>query len=97
MTPAEHLGLPTPQDVLEGVIASRIAAHAADLVKGVPGARQWDERMSRARAALDWEAMTELALDPGTVRRLRGSHIARDPETCSMCGKFCSLKLQAGA
>ena len=97
VTPAEHLGLPTVDEVIQGVLASRIAAHAGDLVKGVPGARQWDERMSRARAALDWEAMTELALDPGTVRRLRGSHAARDPQACSMCGKFCSLKLQAGA
>lgn len=94
VTPAEHLGLPNEQDVVEGVIASRIAAHAADLVKGVPGAKEWDDRMSAARGKLDWEKMAELALDPGTVRRVRGEHMARDPRVCSMCGKFCSLKLQ---
>jgi phosphomethylpyrimidine synthase len=94
VTPAEHLGLPDEHDVVEGVIASRLAAHAADLVKGVPGAREWDERMSRARAALDWEAMTQAALDPGVVQRVHGERAARDPKVCSMCGKFCSLKLQ---
>ena len=97
VTPAEHLGLPDEQDVIEGVLGCRLAAHAADLVKGVPGAREWDDRMSAARAALDWDAMTELALDPGTVRRVRGERAVRDPKTCSMCGKFCSMKLQSAA
>ena len=95
VTPAEHLGLPTPRDVWEGVMASRIAAHAADLIKGVPGARAWDDRMSQARARCDWEAMAELALDPGRVRTVRGERGSRDPEACSMCGKFCSMKVQA--
>ena len=94
VTPAEHLGLPTPQDVLEGVMASRIAAHAADIVKGVPGARAWDDRMSAARRAFDWERMTELSLDPGRVRRVRGERATRDPEACSMCGRFCSMKAE---
>jgi phosphomethylpyrimidine synthase len=94
VTPAEHLGLPDEQDVIDGVVAARLAAHAADLVKGVPGAREWDDRMSAARAALDWEGMTEAALDPGIVRRVRGERAARDPKVCSMCGKFCSMKLQ---
>ncbi len=97
VTPAEHLGLPEEQDVIEGVIACRLAAHAADLVKGVPGAREWDDRMSQARAALDWEGMAESALDPGTVRRVRGEGATRDPKVCSMCGKFCSMKLQVTA
>jgi phosphomethylpyrimidine synthase len=95
VTPAEHLGLPDEQDVIDGVIGCRLAAHAADLVKGVPGAREWDDRMSAARAALDWDRMAEEALDPGTVRRLRGERTVRDPQVCSMCGKFCSMKLQA--
>lgn len=93
VTPAEHLGLPTPQDVLDGVMASRIAAHAADIVKGVPGARDWDERMSRARREFDWETMAETALDPGRVRTVRGERGTRDPEACSMCGRFCSMKV----
>jgi phosphomethylpyrimidine synthase len=97
VTPAEHLGLPDEKDVVEGVLACRLAGHAADLVKGVPGAREWEERMSAARAALDWEGMAEQALDPGTVRRVRGERAARDPKVCSMCGKFCSMKLQATA
>ena len=87
VTPAEHLGLPTPQDVLDGVMASRIAAHAADIVKGVPGARNWDDKMSTARSEFDWERMTEMALDPGRVRTVRGERATRDPEACSMCGR----------
>lgn len=94
VTPAEHLGLPNVEDVVQGVLTARLAAHAGDLAKGLPKAREWDDRMSAARARLDWEAMAELALDPGTVRRLRGERAARDPQTCSMCGKFCSMKLQ---
>jgi phosphomethylpyrimidine synthase len=94
VTPAEHLGLPSVEDVVQGVLTARLAAHAGDLAKGLPTAREWDNRMSAARARLDWEAMAELALDPGTVRRLRGERAARDPQTCSMCGKFCSMKLQ---
>jgi phosphomethylpyrimidine synthase len=94
VTSSEHLGLPQAEEVMEGVFVSRLAAHAADLIKGVPGAREWDLEMSRARAALDWEKMTRLALDPGRVRRLRGERAAQDPEVCSMCGKYCSMRLQ---
>lgn len=93
VTPAEHLGLPTVEDVREGVIATRIAGHAADLVKRVPGAREWDERMSRARKALDWEKQIELAIDPEKARRY---HTERNPEKfagCTMCGEFCAMKL----
>lgn len=95
VTPAEHLGLPTPQDVLEGVMASRIAAHAADIVKGVPRARQWDDELSAARHDFDWQQMTELSLDPGRVRRVRGDRATRDTKACSMCGRFCSMKVGA--
>jgi phosphomethylpyrimidine synthase len=92
VTPAEHLGLPTEEDVIQGVIASRIAAHAADLVKGVPGAADWDLKMSQARRNLDWEAMTRLAIDPARVREVRAERASQDSQACSMCGSFCSLK-----
>ncbi len=92
VTPAEHLGLPTVDDVIEGVIASRIAGHAADLVKGVPGAAQWDDAMSAARKHLNWADMEELALDPGKVRTRRGERPTMDPKACSMCGRFCSIR-----
>jgi len=69
VTPAEHLRLPTLEDMKEGIIASRIAAHAADIAKGVPGARQWDDQMGEARRNLDWQKMFELALDPEKARR----------------------------
>ncbi len=92
VTPAEHLGLPTEQDVVQGVIASRIAAHAADLVKGIPGAAQWDLQMSQARRDLNWDAMTRLAIDPTRVREVRSQRASHDEQACSMCGSFCSLK-----
>ncbi len=94
VTAAEHIGLPDEQDVVEGVIASRIAAHAADLAKGVPGAADWDDQMSHARQHLDWESMAKLAIDPGTVYKRRGERGTLDPQACSMCGKFCSIKLE---
>jgi len=93
VTPAEHLGLPTTDDVVEGVMAARIAAHAADVVKRVPGAAQWDEEMSQARGNLDWKTMIELAMDPGLVIERRGERATLDPAACSMCGKFCSMKI----
>jgi phosphomethylpyrimidine synthase len=93
VTPAEHLGLPDVEDVVEGVIAARIAAHAADVARGLPGAADWDLRMSCARARRDWDAQAELALDPGRVHRLRGERRPHDPDVCTMCGKFCSMKL----
>ena len=92
VTPAEHLGLPTVDDVIEGTIASRIAAHAADIVKGVPGAREHDDAMSKARHDLDWPTMERLALDPGRVRLRRGDRPTSDDKACSMCGKFCSVR-----
>lgn len=93
VTPAEHLGLPDVDDVVEGVIASRIAAHAADVARGIPGAADWDLRISCARARRDWQAQAELAIDPGKVYRLRGERPSHDPDVCTMCGKFCSMKL----
>jgi phosphomethylpyrimidine synthase len=92
VTPTEHLSLPGIQDVKEGVIASRIAAHAADIVKGVQGAKEWDERMSRARKALDWKAQAELSLDRELSRQIH-SKIPADGTTCSMCGKYCAMAI----
>ncbi len=92
VTPAEHLRLPTMEDMTEGIIAAKIAAHAADLAKGVPGAKEWDLQMSRARAALDWETMFQLALDPVKPRRYRRESNAENSETCTMCGKLCAMK-----
>jgi phosphomethylpyrimidine synthase len=91
VTPAEHLCLPDEHDVYQGVMASRIAAHVADLVKGVPGAAERNERISRARDRLDWETITAEALDPELVRMR--SKIAEDREACTMCGKLCAVKL----
>jgi len=93
VTPAEHLALPTLQDVHDGVIASRIAAHAADIVKGVPGAAEWDLSMARARKALDWEAQMDLAIDPETARAKRAWREAADTDACSMCGNYCAVKI----
>ncbi|MDP2935556.1 MAG: phosphomethylpyrimidine synthase ThiC [Dehalococcoidia bacterium] len=92
VTPAEHLGLPELDDVREGVMAARIAGHAADIVKGVKGAWQRDLDMSRARKALDWEAQTRLALDPKRVREVRARR-ASNSDACSMCGKYCAMDL----
>jgi phosphomethylpyrimidine synthase len=92
VTPAEHLSLPDEQDVKEGVIASRIAAHAGDIVKGVRGAREWDDEMSRARKALDWEAQARLSLDPDFSRQVHGK-IPSSGATCSMCGKYCAMAI----
>lgn len=92
VTPTEHLSLPNVDDVREGVIASRIAAHAADIVKGVKGAREWDEQMSRARKALDWKTQAELSLDPDLSRQVH-SKVPVDGATCSMCGKYCAMAI----
>ena len=93
VTPAEHLALPTLQDVHDGVIASRIAAHAADIVKGVPGAAEWDLSMARGRKALDWEAQMDLAIDSETARAKRAWREAADTDACSMCGNYCAVKI----
>jgi phosphomethylpyrimidine synthase len=92
VTPTEHLSLPSIEDVKEGVIASRIAAHAADIVKGVKGAKEWDEQMSRARKALDWKTQAELSLDPELSRQVH-SKIPANGVTCSMCGKYCAMAI----
>jgi phosphomethylpyrimidine synthase len=94
VTPAEHLALPNVDDVHQGIIASKIAAHAADIAKGIPGARDRDDRMAKARKKLDWEAQWLEALDPETAKAIRASRAPEDDhsETCSMCGKFCAVR-----
>ena len=94
VTPAEHLALPNVEDVKQGIIASKIAAHAADIAKGIPGAREIDDKMADARRALDWEAQFACALDPDTARAIRDSRKPEDDhsDTCSMCGKFCAVR-----
>ncbi|MGO0123502.1 phosphomethylpyrimidine synthase ThiC [Desulfothermobacter acidiphilus] len=95
VTPAEHLGLPTAEDVHEGVIAARIAAHAADLAKGVPGAEEWDLSMAQARRKLDWEEQLRLALDPVRARQIRRERNPEGLRECTMCGEFCAMRLVA--
>lgn len=92
VTPAEHLRLPDESDVKEGIIASRIAAHAADIAKGIKGAKDWDHKMSDARKRLDWETMFQLAIDPEKARRYRAMSKPEKEDTCSMCGNFCAMK-----
>ena len=92
VTPAEHLALPNVQDVKDGIIASKIAAHAADIAKGIPGARDIDDRMSDARRALDWEAQWKCAIDPETAKAIRDDRSPEHEDTCSMCGKFCAVR-----
>ncbi len=92
VTPAEHLRLPHCDDVKEGIIASRIAAHAADIAKGIPGAKEWDRKMAQARARLDWEEQFSLAIDPEKARRYRAESKPEKEDTCSMCGNFCAVK-----
>ena len=92
VTPSEHLRLPDLEDVREGVIASRIAAHAADIAKGVQGAMDWDKEMSRRRKALDWKGQIELSINPERARKLRESSMPKESDVCTMCGEFCSMK-----
>ena len=92
VTPAEHLRLPDVEDVKEGIIASKIAAHAADIAKGIKGAADWDRQMSTARKNLDWEEMFRLAIDPEKARRYRAQAKPEKEDTCSMCGNFCAVK-----
>jgi phosphomethylpyrimidine synthase len=98
VTPKEHLGLPNAEDVKQGLIAYRIAAHAADIARGRPGARDRDDAISRARFAFDWEKQFELSLDPETARRYHDEELADDAyktaKFCSMCGpKHCSMRI----
>jgi phosphomethylpyrimidine synthase len=92
VTPAEHLRLPTVEDVHTGVIATRIAAHAADIAKGIPGAAEWDRRMSTARKALDWDKMLSLAIDSPLARKIRQSSRPQDKNLCTMCSELCAMK-----
>lgn len=92
VTPAEHLRLPDLDDVKEGIIAAKIAAHAADIAKGIPHAAEWDDKMSMARHKLDWNRMFELAIDPEKARSYRESSQPQKEDTCSMCGNFCAVK-----
>jgi phosphomethylpyrimidine synthase len=93
VTPSEHLGLPGPDEVREGVIASRIAAHAGDIAKGINGAMAWDREMSIARKGLDWKRQEELAIDPIKFRKFRTERATTADEVCSMCGKYCAMKV----
>ncbi|MCX7943683.1 MAG: phosphomethylpyrimidine synthase ThiC [Deltaproteobacteria bacterium] len=95
VTPAEHLKLPDLDDVREGVIASKIAAHAADIAKGIPGAIERDIEMSKARAELNWEKMYKYAIDPKKAKTYREKSIPKELEdVCTMCGPYCAIKVQ---
>jgi phosphomethylpyrimidine synthase len=92
VTPAEHLKLPEVEDVIDGVVASRIAAHAADIALGLPGAGDWDLKMSKARRTLDWETQIQLSINPTKARRYRELSQAKEDQ-CTMCGRFCAMKV----
>lgn len=92
VTPAEHLRLPDAQDVRDGLVATKIAAHAADIAKGIPGARDRDNRMSDARRRMDWEEQFSLAIDPVRPRRVFESAPPENEGTCTMCGKMCAVR-----
>ena len=93
VTPAEHLKLPTPEDVREGVIATRIAGHAADVARGLARTRQWDDEISRARKGLDWERQIQLCIDPMKAKQYRDESRPHMDEVCTMCGQFCAIKM----
>jgi phosphomethylpyrimidine synthase len=92
VTPAEHIRLPNIEDVKEGLIASKIAAHAADIAKGIPGAIELDRKMARCRKNLDWKGQIELSFDPEKVRQWRSDVPPTEQEVCSMCGEFCAIR-----
>ena len=92
VTPAEHLCLPSAQDVLDGLMATKIAAHAADIAKKVPHARDMDDKMGQARRKLDWDAMWKCALDPVTGKKRYEESPAATEGTCTMCGKMCAVR-----
>jgi phosphomethylpyrimidine synthase len=92
VTPAEHLSLPRVEDVREGVIVTRIAAHAADIARGNGIAIQMDKDMSMARKKLDWDTQMKLAIDPVKARRIRGENPPAEDDVCTMCGKYCAIK-----
>ncbi len=92
VTPAEHLALPNIEDVKQGIIASKIAAHAADIAKGVPHARDIDDNMGDARRKLDWDLQWQYAIDSETAKGIRKDRSPEHDDTCSMCGKFCAVR-----
>ncbi|MDD5565966.1 MAG: phosphomethylpyrimidine synthase ThiC [Candidatus Omnitrophica bacterium] len=93
LTPAEHLKHPSIEDVRDGVIASKIAAHAADIVKGMPAVKEWDRKMSEARRQRNWEKQIALSVDPQKAGALRNVSQPRLPDVCTMCGEYCSIKI----
>lgn len=93
VTPAEHLRHPTLEDMQEGLIASRIAAHSADIAKGIKNASNWDSKISLARTKRDWKKLISLSINPQRAREFRHSMMPKETKTCSMCGKYCSMKL----
>jgi phosphomethylpyrimidine synthase len=93
VTPREHLGLPRIEDVKQGVMAFRIAAHAADLARGIPGAADWDNGMSLARKNLDWPGQFRLAMDPKNAEKLHCEDTPDCETACSMCADYCSMRL----
>ena len=92
VTPSEHLCLPQEEDVRIGVLAARVAGHAADVVRNIPGARKWDEEMSRARKDRNWSEQFRLAIDPSLAREIRARTCPGEHETCTMCGDLCAYK-----
>jgi len=92
VTPTEHLSIPGVEEVREGVIALRIAAHAADIAKGVVKAADWDRKLSEMRKNLDWEGMIRLSVDPERAKQIRDRSPSRSSEVCSMCGEYCVIK-----
>jgi phosphomethylpyrimidine synthase len=97
VTPSEHLGIPDLEDVEKGVIASRIAAHAGDIAKGIPGAKEWDKEISIARKKMDWQRQFELVIDSEKAKDIRNKMTPKIKEVCSMCGEFCAIKLLTDA
>ncbi|MDD5355049.1 MAG: phosphomethylpyrimidine synthase ThiC [Candidatus Omnitrophica bacterium] len=93
VTPSEHLKLPSLDDVREGLIASKIAAHAADIAKGIKNQINWDKNMSRARKSRDWKKQIKLSIDPVKAKKYRTRSKPQASKTCTMCGRYCSLKL----
>jgi phosphomethylpyrimidine synthase len=94
VTPKEHLGLPKKDDVKQGCVAYKIAAHAADVALGIPGSRDWDDQLTKARAALNWEKHFELAFDSDTARAYHDEDLDVDTDFCAMCGHdWCSVRI----
>ncbi|MFH1715470.1 MAG: phosphomethylpyrimidine synthase ThiC [Elusimicrobiota bacterium] len=92
VTPAEHLHLPDVDDVIDGLIGARIAAHAADIAKGIPKAREWDSKMAKARKSLDWKAQEKISINPKLFHKRMKDKLIKKKEPCTMCGEFCSMK-----